>query len=120
MIETASPDEASAVSALQRGLTLFDELRNLDPEIQAQTVTIFLLVASKPGMPMRDLEKLTGLASSSVSRNVAAMGKLHRGGRAGLDILVAKEAPLDRRSKLVFLTPKGHRIAKRLVEILGG
>lgn len=113
-------ERGAVMKAVGKGLTLFDEIRNLDPEMQAQTITIFLHVVAQPGIAMRELEKLTGLPSSSISRNVAAMTKVHRRGRLGLDILVSKESPEDRRSKLVFMTPKGHRIAKRLVEILGG
>jgi DNA-binding MarR family transcriptional regulator len=120
MTENSTDDSQLTALAMKRGLTLFDEIRNLDPEMQAQTITIFLHVVTKPGIAMRELEKLTGLPSSSISRNVAAMTKTHRRGRLGLDILISKESPEDRRSKLVFMTPKGRRIAKRLVEILGG
>lgn len=93
-------------------------LREHDAEMQAQTISILLQVAVNPGIAMRALEERTGLRSSSVSRNVTALSDLHRSGKPGLGMVVAKEDPDDRRSKQVFLTTKGNRVVERLLEIL--
>lgn len=60
--------------------------RDLDPELQTQTVVCFLLIAdAREDLPMRDLQTALDMPSSSTSRNVAALSKHHRLGREGLD-----------------------------------
>lgn len=99
-----------AQSAAGRILRVIEEFRKLDAEMQAQTMLIFVKVASSPGITMRDLEKWTDLASSSISRNVAALSKHHRMNKPGHDLVVARESPEDRRIKQVFLTAKGKAV----------
>ena len=94
--------------------------RDLDPELQTQTVVCFLLIAgAKDNMPMRDLQTMLGMPSSSTSRNVAALSKHHRLGREGLDLVEAYEDLADRRFKLVRLTPKGKAFSNRLNSLMG-
>ncbi|MBY5413622.1 winged helix-turn-helix transcriptional regulator [Rhizobium leguminosarum] len=52
------------------------------------------------------------------STAVSALGQVHRKGMPGLDILVSKEDPMDRRNKRVFITPKGKRVMATLETIL--
>lgn len=96
--------------------------RDLDPEIQAQTVLTYLLVAAAPDKEppsMKELERRLGISSSSVSRNVAALSEMHRLGKPGHDLVEAYEDPMDRRNKLVRLTPKGRTLALRLADLMG-
>ena len=89
--------------------------RDLDPELQTQTVVCFLLIAeARDDLPMRDLQTELAMPSSSVSRNVAALSKHHRLGRAGLDLVEAYEDLADRRFKRVRLTPKGKAFCARI------
>jgi DNA-binding MarR family transcriptional regulator len=69
---------------------------------------------------MKELAQTTGLASSSISRNVAALSDTHRGGQPGHNLLHAYEDPTNRRTKLVEVTPKGQRVYASLIGILGG
>jgi DNA-binding MarR family transcriptional regulator len=94
--------------------------RDLDPELQTQTVVCFLLVANNTEpTPMRDLQTALDMPSSSTSRNVAALSKHHRLGKPGLDLVEAYEDRNDRRFKLVRLTPKGQAFKARLLSFLG-
>lgn len=95
-----------------------EEMRRIDPEIQAQTVTCFLEVAMNPGITMKDLGERVGISQSSVSRNVAALSKVHRLNRPGHDLLVAVEDPMERRRKIVNLTEKGRKVAESLKSIM--
>nr|WP_273545330.1 MarR family winged helix-turn-helix transcriptional regulator [Sinorhizobium medicae] len=81
---------------------------------------VFLRVVDRPGITMKELIQATGLASSSVSRNVAALGETHRGGQPGHNLLRSYEDAMDRRTKRVELTAKGQRVYATLVSILGG
>tara|TARA_Y100001938_G_C7959604_1_gene363591 strand:+ start:435 stop:797 length:363 start_codon:yes stop_codon:yes gene_type:complete len=91
-------------------------LRTIDPEIQAQTISLLLNVAMKDPEPiaMQELAERTGTAQSSVSRNCAMLGKYHRRGQAGHGLLDAYEDPMNRRVKLVQLTTKGRRFIQQL------
>ena len=94
--------------------------RQLDPEIQAQTMMTFLLVAVMDPDPisMSDLGDRIGLAQSSVSRNVSALGAWSRHKRPGLKLVEAHEDFMDRRKKLVNLTASGRRLKKTLEKLL--
>lgn len=97
---------------------MVDIMQGLDPMIQAQTVLTFLYVCEEPDITMRDLQNKLGLASSSTSRNVAALSKHHRLGKDGADVVEAYEDLADRRSKRVRLTPKGKALAAKINAIL--
>lgn len=88
--------------------------KELDPEMQVQTLSVLLTVASAPGITMKELSQRLHLAQSSCSRNVAALSKWHRLGRPGLDLLVATEDPAERRRKIVRLTTRGERFIETL------
>ena len=90
--------------------------RQLDPEMQAQTMVTYLLVAETDPEPilMTELGKRSGLAQSSVSRNVAALGAWSRHRRPGLKLVEAHEDLMDRRQKLVSLTASGRRLKETL------
>jgi len=93
--------------------------RQLDPEIQAQTMVVYLLVAEMDPDPisMTDLGRRSGLAQSSVSRNVASLGAWSRHRRPGLRLVSAEEDIMDRRRKLVSLTASGRRLKETLEKL---
>lgn len=99
-------------------ISLIEEFRKLDTEMQAQQMLIFLIVMRNPDIGMRDLEDKVGLSGASVSRNVAAMSKVHRKGRPGHDLVEAYEDPEDRRYKKVKPTHKGKMVYASLLGII--
>ncbi|MER8582655.1 winged helix DNA-binding protein [Mesorhizobium sp. M1423] len=103
----------------RRLLSFIEEFGKLDPEMQIQQIAVFLHVMGKPGVTMRELEQLTGLSSSSVSRNVSALSKTHRKGQPGHDLLATVEDPMDRRIKRISPTSKGTKVFNTLISILG-
>jgi len=88
--------------------------------MQAQTMVTFLVVAERDPEPihMGDLATRVGLAQSSVSRNVASLGAWSRHKRLGLKLLQCKEDLMDRRRKLVSLTPSGRRLKETLQALM--
>jgi DNA-binding MarR family transcriptional regulator len=103
------------MKTLQQFAAAISVMREIDPEIQAQTLAVFLEVSQHPhGILQRDLEAAAGISQSSVSRNIALLSHTQRQGRPGYDLLVSFEDPAERRRKLVRLTPKGERYAGKL------
>jgi DNA-binding MarR family transcriptional regulator len=91
------------------------EFRKYDPEMPIQQAVLLLLVFLTPGISMKDLSESAGLAQSSVSRSVAALSKVHRLGKPGLDLVVAEEDPAERRRKIVRLTRRGELLMEDIV-----
>ena len=63
---------------------------------------------------MADLSDLTGLAQSSVSRNVAKLAQGMSPSEPGYGLIEAFEDPYYRKRKLVRVTPRGLDFAKKL------
>ena len=104
------------------GATMFQfmaEFRKLDNEIQAQTVQTFLAIAMNKNdkVPMADLSDLLGVSQASCSRNVAFFTDWTRKKVKGPNLLGSKEDPMERRRKLVYLTPKGKQFYNSLENI---
>lgn len=95
-----------------------EEMRKIDPEMQAHTINIFIVVCMNPGITMKDLGQQLGVSQATMSRNIAALGKVHRLNRPGYDLVEAQEDPAERRRKIVHLTPKGKRVQESLQEIM--
>ena len=106
------------VSKLRTAVDTIELFRTLDAEMQAQTMMCFLAVAKAhpTPIPMREVAHLVGLAQSSTSRNIALLGKTHRKGLPGLDLVNAREDVVDRRTKVVFLTSRGERFVHQLLK----
>lgn len=83
-------------------------------DIPLQQLLTFTHVANVTEMPMADLANLTGVAQSSVSRNVARLGPGMTPSEPGYGLLTAYEDPYYRKRKLVSLTPRGKELAKQL------
>lgn len=84
------------------------------------TLVMFLHVCRKPGISLTELEVLIGKSSSTVSRKLASLGKVHRSGtKKGFDLVYLKEDPMDRRTKVAHPTTKGEHLFKLMNERFG-
>lgn len=97
--------------AMHTLIKVIEEFRKLDAEMPMQTAAVFLNVVLNPGVTMKDLADRCGISQASTSRNIAALSKWHRLGKAGHDLVEAVEDPAERRRKIVNLTAKGKRVA---------
>ena len=99
-------------------LAALAEFQKLDKEMQAQTIQTFLIAALNEGLTQRELVTRTGYGPSTISRNIAALGEVHRNGTPGHNLLTARPDDADGRVKRIYLTPKGQEflgvIQKRL------
>lgn len=105
--------QGTELAALIKVLTILRE--EVDNEIPIQMAHTFLCVALRPGISMQDLCRDTGLSQSSASRNVQTLGKWHRIGKPGYDVVEAVDDPADTRRKIMFLTPKGRSVIGKVL-----
>lgn len=109
----------SAVRKLSRALDLF---RAMDPELPTQVIEVFCTIAQHDEVQTRDLPDMTGLTQSSVNRAVTYLADHHWRDRSktGLKLIAQRTDPMDRRQRVVSLTPKGVKLSRQLEEIFNG
>ncbi|MGG9998958.1 MarR family winged helix-turn-helix transcriptional regulator [Pseudovibrio ascidiaceicola] len=90
-------------------------LQKLSPQLPLNMCHVFLCVAAKPGISTNELVEQTGLSQASISRNLTALGKIHRNGKPGFDVVQCVEDPNDRRRNVSFLAPKGKYLLEEIV-----
>jgi DNA-binding MarR family transcriptional regulator len=96
-------------------------LRILDREMPAQLVSTFLFIASYEPVDTLQIAEATGLAKSSVSRNTDWLSTHHRiKTRVGLGLITKEENPLNWRTRICRLTPKGTSLIKQIKDRIYG
>lgn len=108
-------EHQSTIVTLNRFLST---AREIDPQIEIHQVQILLEVARKPLSTMRELADATDLALSSISRNLDALGDLHRFGKPGLGLVAKDWDPREPRRMVAWLTPRGQEVVGRLLEVV--
>jgi DNA-binding MarR family transcriptional regulator len=101
--------------ALLALLGIFELLKEIDSEMPVQQMQVLLYVMLNEGKLQRNLCTALEMATSTASRNVAALSNVNRHGKVGADLIGWKERPEDRRSKSLVLTPKGQSLARKLL-----
>ncbi len=104
----------------ERLLKTINLFRHFYPEMQAQTMCIFLHICKvhPKDIPMSELADLIGISQASCSRNVALLSSWTRYKTKGPGLVAAFENPMERRSKLVKLTPRGLSLLNDIKEVL--
>ena len=108
----------SRAPEIDRLLAAIAVLRGVDAEMPAQQIAVFLEVARAPGITMKSLRETLGISQSSTSRNVSALGQVHRKGAPGRGLIVADVDPMERRRKVLRLTAAGRIVAEALREAM--
>jgi DNA-binding MarR family transcriptional regulator len=111
----SAPAKASQITALSHVLGLLKAFRDVEPEFPIQQAETLLWIAMRPGVSTRELCDLTGMAQASVSRNIAALGLVHRKGMPGKDFVTAESDPVEARRMIYFLTSKGRAFVTSLL-----
>lgn len=105
--------------AYSKVIRLFEEFRKFDSGMPIQTAITFCMVANNEGISMKELQEKMGYSQSSCHRNVTALCKYDRFNKPAHDLLYKADDPMEHRRKLVFMTPKGKRVAETLKSIVG-
>lgn len=117
MTQTTPPAGSTAALRILRAI---EELRKIDPDMQAQTVAVYLLIAAKPEITARGIQEYMGFASSSATRNVAILTDVGgRNGAPGLNLVTATPSVNDRRIKHLTLSHKGRMVLRSIERLMG-
>lgn len=116
MVDTFADDTARL--KFRSIFSLLSRFRTLDKEMPVQQMLVFCWVALNEGRTQRELCVSLDMPSSTASRNLAALSKVHRLGKEGLGLIEWREDPMDRRSKLLWLTTKGQQTITKLLSDL--
>lgn len=92
------------------------------PEMPMQTAATFLAVATAKDetILMTDLLTIVGLPQSTLSKNVAYLCEWRKHEVPGMNVVETFPDPMNRRQKLVRLTPKGRLIASKITAAIKG
>lgn len=99
-------------------MDVLEAFRDLNPTMQMQTAASFVYVANNDGKAtLKELATLLGVSQATASRSILVYRKEAKPGVPGFDFIDYQEDPNDRKRKLLYLTPKGKRFAKKLEKI---
>ncbi len=93
--------------------------KEIDPELQAQTMLTFLYIAQYGEITIKSLGQIMKSSTASASRNAAYWGLWHRKGQPGQRMVDHTEDTVDRRIKYVSLNAKGRRFLDKLAAAMG-
>lgn len=103
---------------LYQAIRMVRIIQTIDPQMQAQTFMCFLMVAQFGPCNMQDIKDVANVSQASLSRNLSALGLVHRRGMPGFGLVETWEDPMNRKAKLVKLTPKGEALKKQIMDVL--
>lgn len=121
----ATSDKAGqdARITVHRALQVLEVFRAIDPDMQMGTAVSFLMIADGDtpdgGISITELSKAGGFALSSASRYVQALGAMDRHRRPGFELVSDHVDPMERRRKILKLTPKGKRVINQIRNAIG-
>ena len=107
-------EDLEAVSNMLAALDPFVKLRQTMP---LRCVQAFLLVAYNEGQPVAEYARIAKISATTMSRNLLDIGERDRYNEPGLDLVLGRDNPNNRREKEYFLSAKGRAmigaVAKR-------
>jgi DNA-binding MarR family transcriptional regulator len=110
--------EKAALDGLVYALT---RVREVDPEMPAQTLYALLEIVKNPGMSSAELNVKLGMSSAGVSRVVSRLTEWKDTKEPkvpGLDFITRTENLMDRRHKILEPTAKGLAFVRKLIRKL--
>ena len=101
---------------LQDYLKFIQGIARIESEMPLQQLHCLLVISqAEEGLSLTDLAQKVGIGLATASRYVAALGKQNRHREEGLFLVEAFEDPMERRKKIIRLTPKGRIAIQKLV-----
>lgn len=95
---------------------LLEMISAIQPEMPLQQARcLFIVAESEEGMSLSDIAKKAGIGLATASRYIGALGKTNRRREEGLQLIESFEDPMERRKKIIRLTPKGRAAVRRII-----
>lgn len=102
-------------------MCVLEEIRRIraitqtDPDMTLQQLHCLLVISTEPeGTSLTNIANRVGITLATASRYVSALGKMDRHHREGLKLVESFEDPMERRKKIIRLTPKGKAFINRV------
>lgn len=105
---------APSIVTINKYLKIFDVFRMLDVEMPIGQVVFFLNVAKMEGASLREIAEASDAKMTTASRYLSNLSKVDRFRKPGMDLVKSYENPMNRRMKIIELTPKGIAVLARL------
>lgn len=110
--KTFTEQETGILRSINRIVSMF---READGEMPVQQMAVLCWVSMNEGSTQRDLCAALDMATSTASRNIAALSEVHRLGKPGLGLVAWTDDPFDRRVKRLCLSVKGKHFVASLI-----
>lgn len=99
---------------LEEALTLINNIREYSDMPISQAYAL-LLIARYEGLSVKDLAHRADVGMATASRYVSQFSKTVRPGESGMGLVEAIDDPMERRKKIIKLTPKGKQTIAKLL-----
>jgi DNA-binding MarR family transcriptional regulator len=99
--------------------------REIDKDMSVGETIAFLQIAvgetqDGGGMSVTELSKTLEMPLATASRHVLALGQMDRHHAPGKELISAQVDLMERRKKILRLTPRGRRVLSSVTTALGG
>ncbi len=105
-------------STTTRLLGVAEIFRELDREVPAQVLAVYLYVASHNGCHSQAMMEDLELTGASASRNTDWLSKKHRLGKPGLNLIRKEVDESNKRRHTLWLTLKGKALLTQINQLL--
>lgn len=108
-------------SGIVQALDFVSSMLDVDEEISASTMAVFLAVCLQEGLSNSDVEEMLELPKARVSRNIQLLTKVakRRLDSNGCNLVEMKIDPKDYRRRNLYLTNKGKSVRDKITKLLG-
>lgn len=108
------------LDGMMQAITFFRSSTNYEEKkLSAQFISVFLAIASRPGLTQEEIVAITLVPESTVSHILGKLGTKHRiENKDPLKWVVKERSPEDYKRKQCFLTPKGQIAADYITSLL--
>ena len=106
---------------MEKVLKVIELFRDIDSEIPAQVISVFLYIASHNDcskVQLQDEDVGIDMPSASASRNTDWLAHKHRLGKRGLNLIEKYRDPHDKRRQIMKLSNEGYELVEKIREIL--
>lgn len=104
--------------ALDRAAVILSAFSEVQATMPIQVAQTFLMVANNEGCSLTDIYKQTGWALSTISRHLLDLGERDRYKNPGLHLIESRRDPMELRKNVYTLTPRGKKLAQKLISLV--